>query len=287
MLLFALAGGALAGYTTLRIWQVGRQDGRRNVDAIVVLGAAQYNGRPSPVLAARLDHAIELYKDGYAPYLVTTGGKLEGDNYTEAADRLHLRHQARRPGVGDPDGGHGLDHAAVHATRPGDFRRARPPLRPVRVGPEPYAAGPETRPGPGHRRLGVAHPDQSGRHRRRPHLELDGPRARGDGPVLHRERGLEHRSGTLATPSPMPSPTSAAYRRARPSPWAHFSLATPSSAAEPSAAIRAALVTPRRWFLPGPRGESMSGRNGNAGEFGPTRGITRRAAQFDPLAMPN
>lgn len=84
MLLFALAGGALAGYTTLRIWQVGRQDGRRNVDAIVVLGAAQYNGRPSPVLAARLDHAIELYKDGYAPYLVTTGGKLEGDNYTEA-----------------------------------------------------------------------------------------------------------------------------------------------------------------------------------------------------------
>jgi uncharacterized SAM-binding protein YcdF (DUF218 family) len=63
---------------------VGQQDGRRPVDAIVVLGAAQYNGRPSPVLAARLDHAIALYKDGLAPYLVTTGGKLQGDRYTEA-----------------------------------------------------------------------------------------------------------------------------------------------------------------------------------------------------------
>ena len=44
-----------------------------------------YNGRPSAVLAARLDHAIALYKAGYAPYLVVTGGKLPGDNYTEAA----------------------------------------------------------------------------------------------------------------------------------------------------------------------------------------------------------
>jgi vancomycin permeability regulator SanA len=81
---FALAGGALTAYTTFRIWQVGQQDTRQHVDAIVVLGAAQYNGRPSPVLQARLDHAIELYNDGYAPYLITTGGKMEGDNYTEA-----------------------------------------------------------------------------------------------------------------------------------------------------------------------------------------------------------
>jgi uncharacterized SAM-binding protein YcdF (DUF218 family) len=54
------------------------------VDAIVVLGAAQYNGRPSDALAARLDHAIELYKDGYAPYLITTGSNLPGDWTTEA-----------------------------------------------------------------------------------------------------------------------------------------------------------------------------------------------------------
>ncbi len=81
---FAVAGASLTAYTTFRIWQVGEQDGRRHVDAIVVLGAAQYNGRPSGALAARLDHAIELYKAGYAPYLITTGGKLQGDRYTEA-----------------------------------------------------------------------------------------------------------------------------------------------------------------------------------------------------------
>ena len=81
---FAVGAGALTAYTTFRIWQVGQQDSRRPVDAIVVLGAAQYNGRPSPVLAARLDHAIELYKAGLAPYLITTGGKLQGDRYTEA-----------------------------------------------------------------------------------------------------------------------------------------------------------------------------------------------------------
>jgi uncharacterized SAM-binding protein YcdF (DUF218 family) len=84
LLVFTLGACTLTAYTTFRIWQVGQHDGRRQVDAIVVLGAAQYNGRPSPVLAARLDHAIELYKDGLAPYLVTTGGKLQGDRYTEA-----------------------------------------------------------------------------------------------------------------------------------------------------------------------------------------------------------
>jgi uncharacterized SAM-binding protein YcdF (DUF218 family) len=81
---FVLGGTLLTGYATFRIWQVGQQDGRRPVDAIVVLGAAQYNGRPSGALAARLDHAIELYKAGVAPYLITTGGNLPGDNYTEA-----------------------------------------------------------------------------------------------------------------------------------------------------------------------------------------------------------
>jgi uncharacterized SAM-binding protein YcdF (DUF218 family) len=83
-LAFAVGALALTAYTTFRIWQVGQQDGRRHVDAIVVLGAAEYNGRPSDALAARLDHAIELYKEGYARYLVTTGGNLPGDWTTEA-----------------------------------------------------------------------------------------------------------------------------------------------------------------------------------------------------------
>jgi uncharacterized SAM-binding protein YcdF (DUF218 family) len=81
---FALGGAILISGTALRIWQVGQQDGRRHVDAIVVLGAAQYNGRPSDALAARLDQAIALYKDGYATYLITTGGNLPGDWTTEA-----------------------------------------------------------------------------------------------------------------------------------------------------------------------------------------------------------
>ncbi len=61
-----------------------QHDQRRPVDAIIVLGAAQYNGRPSPVLRARLDHAISLYREGYAPLIVVTGGVGRGDTLSEA-----------------------------------------------------------------------------------------------------------------------------------------------------------------------------------------------------------
>ncbi len=83
-LAFAAGGLALTGYTALRVWDVGNHDNRRQVDAIVVMGAAQYNGRPSAVLAARLDHAIELYRAGYGRFLFLTGGNLPGDLTTEA-----------------------------------------------------------------------------------------------------------------------------------------------------------------------------------------------------------
>ncbi|MCL4867149.1 MAG: YdcF family protein, partial [Gemmatimonadales bacterium] len=63
---------------------VSRQDQRRPVGAIVVLGAAQYNGRPSPVLEARLRHALELYRAGLAPIMVVTGGIGRGDRESEA-----------------------------------------------------------------------------------------------------------------------------------------------------------------------------------------------------------
>ncbi len=79
---------ALTAYTTLRIWQRGDVDDAPRmgtVDAIVVLGAAQYDGRPSPVFKARLDHAVALWRDGRAPLLVMTGGRREGDRTTEAA----------------------------------------------------------------------------------------------------------------------------------------------------------------------------------------------------------
>lgn len=76
---------AVGGYAAYRIWDQGDRDERRPVDAIVVMGAAQYDGRPSPVFAARLDHAIELFHEGIAPRLIVTGGKQEGDRTTEAA----------------------------------------------------------------------------------------------------------------------------------------------------------------------------------------------------------
>jgi uncharacterized SAM-binding protein YcdF (DUF218 family) len=86
IVLAAIVGAVLVvGWASFRIWEIGNRDDRQAVDAIVVLGAAQYNGRPSSVLKARLDHAIELYHGGWAPYLIVTGGKAEGDRTTEAA----------------------------------------------------------------------------------------------------------------------------------------------------------------------------------------------------------
>jgi uncharacterized SAM-binding protein YcdF (DUF218 family) len=89
--LIRLAGAACIGvvlvgsYATYRIWAQGQRDEERPADAIVVMGAAQYDGRPSRVFAARLDHAVSLYFAGVAPRLVLTGGKAEGDRTTEAA----------------------------------------------------------------------------------------------------------------------------------------------------------------------------------------------------------
>lgn len=65
------------------VW--GARDTARPADAIVVLGAAQYAGRPSPVLKARLDHAVDLWKRGLATRMVLTGGRGTGDTISEAA----------------------------------------------------------------------------------------------------------------------------------------------------------------------------------------------------------
>jgi uncharacterized SAM-binding protein YcdF (DUF218 family) len=86
--------------TVVEVWRAARHDGARPSEAIIVLGAAQYNGRPSPVFRARLDHAANLYAKGIAPTIVVTGGKLPGDEFTEAgagAEYLHTR------GVPDED----------------------------------------------------------------------------------------------------------------------------------------------------------------------------------------
>jgi uncharacterized SAM-binding protein YcdF (DUF218 family) len=79
--------------TAFRVWQVARYDQRRPTDVIVVLGAAQYDGRPSDVLAARLEQALELYQQHLSPYIITVGGKEPGDTFTEAqAGKMWLEH---------------------------------------------------------------------------------------------------------------------------------------------------------------------------------------------------
>lgn len=71
-------------WTTFTVWQTSRMDERGPADAIVVMGAAQYNGQPSLVFKARLDHAKKLYEQQVAPLIVVLGGKREGDRFTEA-----------------------------------------------------------------------------------------------------------------------------------------------------------------------------------------------------------
>ena len=88
ILRLALAAVALlvlyVAVTFVQVVLASRADDRVPTDAIVVLGAAQYDGTPSPVLKERLDHALQLYEDGVAPRIVLTGGKQAGDRFTEA-----------------------------------------------------------------------------------------------------------------------------------------------------------------------------------------------------------
>ena len=73
----------IASFAAVLIWE--QNDQARPASAIVVLGAAQYVGRPSPVLRARLDHAIDLWRRELAPVIIVTGGTGRGDTTSEAA----------------------------------------------------------------------------------------------------------------------------------------------------------------------------------------------------------
>jgi uncharacterized SAM-binding protein YcdF (DUF218 family) len=95
VLFFRLAAKIVAGVVLLvllvligtagRIWWFARQDDTRTSDVIVVLGAAQFDGRPSSVFTARLVHARDLWKDDVAPRIITVGGNRAGDRFTEAS----------------------------------------------------------------------------------------------------------------------------------------------------------------------------------------------------------
>ena len=86
-----LAAVLFVASTALAIWYTARQDARPSSQAIVVLGSAQYNGVPSSIFEARLEHALTLYQAGVAPVIVTVGGKAAGDQFAEAeAGRNYL-----------------------------------------------------------------------------------------------------------------------------------------------------------------------------------------------------
>jgi uncharacterized SAM-binding protein YcdF (DUF218 family) len=84
-LLLAVAGAflLLLAYTGFRIAHTAGESPTRPADAIVVFGAAQYAGRPSPVYRARLDHAFDLFQKGMAPVVITTGGSGQDPDFSE------------------------------------------------------------------------------------------------------------------------------------------------------------------------------------------------------------
>jgi uncharacterized SAM-binding protein YcdF (DUF218 family) len=86
-ILFALLVLVLAYFavTTFLVARWMGKDERHTADAIVVLGAAQYDGRPSAIYRARLEHAVDLYNQRVAPVIVFTGGNTPGDRFTEGA----------------------------------------------------------------------------------------------------------------------------------------------------------------------------------------------------------
>lgn len=83
--LLAVAGALLllAGITGLRIVAAAGESPQQKADVIVVFGAAEYAGRPSPVYKARLDHGFDLFSQGLAPVVITTGGAGEDPNFSE------------------------------------------------------------------------------------------------------------------------------------------------------------------------------------------------------------
>ncbi len=92
LLLAALAG--FLALTGVRIANEGSLQELHPADAIVVFGAAEYAGRPSPVLRARLDHAFDLFRQGIAPVVITTGGAASDPSFSEGGvGHDYLKHR--------------------------------------------------------------------------------------------------------------------------------------------------------------------------------------------------
>ena len=98
----------LVAGTAVSIWWTARQDERPSSDAIVVLGASQFDGRPSSVFKARLQHARALFEDGVAPRVITVGGGQPGDRTTEAEAGAAFLREREVEAVAVPEGSNTL-----------------------------------------------------------------------------------------------------------------------------------------------------------------------------------
>lgn len=83
LVLVVLAAAAFLTITAVRVVHTASLQEMHTADAIVVFGAAEYSGRPSPVLRARLDHALDLFHRGLAPVVITTGGAADDPTFSE------------------------------------------------------------------------------------------------------------------------------------------------------------------------------------------------------------
>lgn len=115
--------GVFLALTAVRIVREGRLQELHPADAIVVFGAAEYSGRPSPVLRARLDHAFDLFQKGIAPVVITTGGAASDPSFSEGgvgADYLKHRGIPERNLIAETQG----SDTAQSAVRVGVIMRA-------------------------------------------------------------------------------------------------------------------------------------------------------------------
>lgn len=151
----------VVGGTATSVWWVARQDDRPSSDAIVVLGASQFDGRPSSVFKARLQHARALYDDGVAPRVITVGGGAPGDRTTEAEAGAEFLRERDVQVVAVPEGRNTLEsmeavealmddegwESAVLVTDPWHSLRSRRMARDKGIDAEtsPTRAGPSVR----------------------------------------------------------------------------------------------------------------------------------------------
>jgi len=151
----------VVGGTATSVWWVARQDDRPTSDAIIVLGASQFDGRPSSVFQARLQHARRLFELSVAPRVITVGGGAPGDRTTEAEAGAAFLEQRDVTALAVPEGRNTLESlraaevvmaengwdSAVLVTDPWHSLRSRTMARDQGIDAEtsPTRAGPSVR----------------------------------------------------------------------------------------------------------------------------------------------